>query len=652
MFIRVFFNRSLIVVVISFWLFQQVASANVRLPQLVSNGMVLQRDKKLKIWGWAIPGEQVKIKFNNKVIKTVTDKNGDWSMLFPAMKAGGPYIMDIVANNHMVVQDILIGDVWFCSGQSNMVLPMERVKEKYPEEITNANYPQIRNFFIPTIADVTTSHEELPAGKWLTANPVNVLSFGAAAYFFAKQIYLKYHIPIGLINSSVGGTPIEAWMSEDGLKQFPSYQKRINQLKDTSYVNKLIDKARVAAKKQQPVNEDKGLSGAQKWYDTTYIPEGWHKFWLPGYWADQGIKGLNGIVWFRKEINVPATLVGKPSKLFLGRIVDADQTYVNGALVGGITYQYPPRRYSLPQGILKPGKNIITVKVTNTLGKGGFVPDKFYCLDIGDQKIDLRGEWEYKVGQVFEPRVAGESSNFSAQNEPAGLYNAMVSPVINYSIKGILWYQGEANTSQPKAYEELLPALITDWRHKWKQGDLPFIYAQLPNFMEIQYLPSESQWAELREAQLKALGIPNTGMAVTIDAGEWNDIHPLNKKDVGDRLALAAEKVAYYDRNIVASGPLYQSFTIDSDKVIISFSNTGSGLTLKNGSELQYFAIAGKDKKYVWAHARINGNKVVVWSDKIPNPLYVRYAWADNPETANLYNLEGLPASPFTTDNE
>jgi sialate O-acetylesterase len=252
---------------------------------------------------------------------------------------------------------------------------------------------------------------------------------------------------------------------------------------------------------------------------------------------------------------------------------------------------------------------------------------------------------------VFEPQWgAGMGNNFSAQNEPAGLYNTMVAPLINYSIKGFVWYQGESNAGKPGTYQYLLPALINNWRNKWNNANLPFIYAQLPNFMEVQYSPSESQWAELREAQLKALSVPNTGMGVNIDAGEWNDIHPLSKKPVGERLALAAEKVAYHDESVVGSGPIYQSSKVEGNKIVLTFNQIGSGLIAKDGGELQYFAIAGKDKKYVWAKTKIEGNKIVVWNDDITDPLYVRYAWADNPEDANLVNKEGLLASPFTTD--
>lgn len=631
--------------------------ATIKLPALVSNGMVLQRDAKLKIWGWAAPGEKVSISFNGKKAAAITGTKGNWLIWLPAIQSGGPFTMKIKGSNEIILTDILIGDVWFCSGQSNMVLPVERVKEKYPDEIPGANYPEIRNFFIPTLADVTKLHDDLPQGsKWLAATSQNVGSFGAASYFFAKDLYQKYHVPIGIINSSVGGTPIEAWISEDGFKQFSNDETMIKNFKDTAYMNRLALKqaALTNASKNEPTPDpDKGLTGAKPWYDTTYVPEGWHKFWLPGYWADQGVKGLNGVVWFRKEIDLPASMAGTVAKLFVGRIVDADETYVNGIKVGATTYQYPPRRYEVPAGLLKPGKNIIVVRVTNTAGKGGFVPDKNYSLNANGQRIDLRGDWQYKVGQVFVHTDGNYGDGgLSMQNSPTGLYNTMVAPAINYTIKGMVWYQGETNANRAAEYGKLLPTLIVDWRNKWQQGDVPFLFVQLPNFMEVNYSPSESQWAELRESQRKALAVANTAMAVTIDAGEWNDIHPLDKKDVGDRLALAAEHLAYGDKSVVYSGPSYQSYKIEGDKIILTFTNIGSGLMVKGGGDLYYFAIAGADKKYFWAKAIIDGNTVIVHSDRVNAPLYVRYAWADNPEGANLYNNEGLPASPFETDDK
>jgi len=289
------------------------------------------------------------------------------------------------------------------------------------------------------------------------------------------------------------------------------------------------------------------------------------------------------------------------------------------------------------------------IRVTNQTGKGGFVPDRRYYLATDDEELDLRGDWKYQVGQVFTPAAAAGPPPFSAQNSPTGLYNSMVAPLIPYTIKGINWYQGETNTSSPGNYSAIMTALIGDWRSRWKQGEIPFLFVQLANFMEVQYSPSESGWATLRNEQRKTLAVPATAMVVAIDLGEWNDIHPLNKKDVGERLALAADYLAYGDPTVVYSGPLYKSHLVQGDKMIITFSNTGSGLIARNNSVLHDFEIAGADKKFVWAKATIEGETVILSSDKVSAPLYARYAWADNPERANLYNKEGLPASPFET---
>ncbi len=653
------FIRIAVLVSLGFILFMPSANCEVRLPVLVSDGMVLQRDQKLNIWGWASRGEKVTVRFNGRTYRTVTGQDGKWKVVMLPVKAGGPFEMVISGKNSITLRDILVGDVWLCAGQSNMVLNMERVKEKYPDDIASANFPQIRNFFIPTASDVAKVHEDLPPGKWIAASPRDVLTFGALTYFFARDIYTRYNMPVGIINSSVGGTPIEAWISEEGFSSLPEYAERVKRFSDTSFMNRLNKPAVEARPRTLPKavskrDVDQGVSGSVPWYDPSYVPEGWQKFWLPGYWADQGIRGLNGIVWFRKEIMVPESMTGKPAKLFMGRIVDADNVYVNGVMSGSITYQYPPRRYELPAGVLKPGRNIIVVRVTNTSGKGGFVPDKPYYLTAGGENIDLRGEWLYKVGQVFRPVSfsLGSAVPFSAQNEPTGLYNTMVAPAVGYGIKGILWYQGETNEGRPLEYQGLLEALITDWRNKWKQPELPFLYVQLPNYMEVQYLPSESNWAQLRFGQLKALAVPRTAMAVTIDAGEWNDIHPLGKKVVGERLALAARKLAYGDENVVYSGPIYRSSKVEKGKVTIVFDHTGGGLVAKGGGDLEHFAVAGEDRRFVWADAVISGDRIIVSSQEVPDPVYVRYAWSDNPMFANLYNQDGLPASPFEAKPE
>ncbi|PMD99288.1 sialate O-acetylesterase [Siphonobacter sp. BAB-5405] len=628
-----------------FVLLSVVASAQVRLPKFISDGMVLQRDTPLKIWGWAKPGEKVTVRFKNKTYKATTPSDGKWQVTLPALPAGGPFQMEIAGSNRISIQDILLGDVWFCSGQSNMVHQLNIHDVTYAEEIRTANYPKIRQFWVPTLSNLQSPQAELPQGQWKAAVGEDVRPFSAVAYFFAKTLYQRYKVPIGIINASVGGTPIEAWMSEEGLRNFPDAIATLQKNKDTAYVQSL--RRRVTVPK---VPIDAGMEATPKWYETNDPSKGWRSINVPGYWEDQGIRDLNGVVWYRRELEIPASMAGKAAKVFLGRIVDADELYINGTLIGKTTYQYPQRRYPVPANVLKAGKNSIVVRVTNTAGKGGFVPDKPYCLFAGTDTVDLKGTWQYKVGSVFKPLPRGEfQAGLNPNNQPAALFNAMVAPILPYAIKGFCWYQGETNAGQSQLYAQLLPALIQDWRRLWQQESLPFLYVQLPGYMDYQYLPAESNWASMREAQLKTLSVPHTAMAVAIDLGEWNDIHPDNKKDVGERLAQTALNLVYHE-NIVASGPLFQSATIQGNKINLSFTNVGSGLQAIDGEPLGDFAIAGSDKKFVWAQARIEGDKVVVWSDEVPNPQYVRYAWADNPVHANLYNKEGLPASPFRTD--
>ncbi|RXK83116.1 sialate O-acetylesterase [Filimonas effusa] len=625
------------------------AEGKIILPQLVRDSMILQRNQPLIIWGRADAGEKVTIRFNGQKLSARTGADGSWKVTMKPLPAGGPYTMQIDGSNHIVLKDILVGDVWLCAGQSNMVHQLQLHNEYFAADIKEANYPAIRQFWVPNVTNLQEPQRDLPSGSWKAANPQDVLQFSAVAYFFARTLYEKYKVPVGIINSSWGGTPIAAWTSEQGLQELPNWPSIIQQNKDTAYFYSRNRQAAAfeAANRHTP-KSDKGLQGPVKWYDTNYVPKGWRNINVPGYWEDQGAVNLDGVVWYRKEIEVPPSMTGIPAKVYLGRIVDADELYVNGVRAGITYYQYPQRRYQLPENLLKAGKNILTVRVTNNAGKGGFVPDKPYALVAGDQSIDLKGYWQYKVGDIFTPTyppVAGAL----VQNQPTALFNAMVAPLTNYAIKGVVWYQGESDISIANEYSRLLPALIADWRRQWQRPELPFVYAQLPDFMAVSYLPVESSLALLREAQLKTLSVPNTAMAVTMGLGEWNDIHPDNKKDVGIRLALAARKVAYQE-DIVYSGPLFQSSQKEGNKIVLSFLHAGSGLVTSNDEAPGAFAIAGADKKFVWANAVIRNNKVEVWSEKIPQPMYVRYAWADSPDNANLCNKEGLPASPFRTD--
>jgi sialate O-acetylesterase len=621
-------------------------SAQVKLPQFIRDSMILQRNAKINIWGWASKGEKINVQFNGKTYKTRTGNDGKWMLQLSPMKAGGPFTMEVSGKNKITLHDILLGDVWLCAGQSNMEHQMKLHAVKYPEEIANANYTEIRQFKVPNVTNLVSPQNDLQGGLWKWADSTNVKDFSAVAYFFAKDLYEKYHVPIGIINASWGGIPIEAMMSKKSLQSFPNIFATVEKNKDTAYVNETNRKA-FAAMRAMPHPEDKGMT--EKWFDPSYTPKEWHRIAVPGFWQDEGAKGLNGVVWFRREIDVPASMTRVPAKVFLGRIVDADELYINGIKVGTTGYMYPQRRYPVPGGVLKPGKNLFVVRVTNNFGKGGFVPDKPYELIAGNDTINLTGYWQYKVGSINTPHHSFGSFGISLQNQPTALYNSMIAPLVDYTIKGFAWYQGESNADRPNEYAKLQPAMISDWRSKWQEGNLPFLFVQLPGFMDYNYLPSESQWAMFREAQAKSLSLPNTAMAVAIDIGEWNDIHPDIKKEVGDRLALGAEKIAY-DEKIIYSGPLYKSQVIQGSKIIISFTNTGSGLTTNDKQAPAEFAIAGADKKFVWAQATIDGDKIIVSNDDVPDPKYVRYAWADDPINPNLINKEGLPAAPFRTD--
>lgn len=622
------------------------ASAQVRLPTLVSNGMVLQRGVA-NVWGWAAPAEAVELTLAGKTYRTTADEAGKWHIKLTALEAGGPHTMTIRASNYIVLNDILIGDVWVCSGQSNMELPMRRVRPRYESDIAAATNPNIRQFAVPQRYDFNAPQDDLPGGGWAAADPERVLQFSATAYFFACELYDAYQVPIGLINVALGGSPVEAWMSESALEAFPVHLAEARKFKDNALIQRIEqkDNTHIGEWYRLLWQEDEGRR--QAWHNPETDVSAWGKMAVPGYWADADLGAVNGVVWFRKELQIPSELTGLPARIELGRIVDADSVYINGKFVGTTSYQYPPRWYEIPAGVLRAGKNILTVRVISNSGRGGFVPDKPYELRTGNHTFDLRGEWHYRLGVAMAPM----GSPTFVRWKPLGLFNAMIHPLLNARIKGVIWYQGESNAGRPEEYRSLFPAMISDWRAHWQQGDFPFLFVQLANFMEARTQPSESDWALLREAQQQALALPNTGMAVTIDIGEWNDIHPLNKKDVGRRLALAARRTAYGESSLVASGPVFYNMKVRGQKVVLSFSETGGGLTISDGAALEGFALAGADRHFVWAKARIQKNKVTVQCAAVKQPQALRYAWADNPAGANLCNKEGLPASPFRTDN-
>lgn len=623
--------------------------SQITLPRLISDHMILQREADVRIWGWAAPGENVSITFMDNTHQTVANSRGEWYIMLKNLTAGGPYTMKLEASNTITINDILIGDVWVGSGQSNMEMPMRRVSWKYPEEIKNANYDAIRQFVVPRRYEFNQAQTNLTGGNWVKASPASISEFSATAYFFAKELHYRYKVPIGIINSAWGGSPVEAWISEEALKQFPAYFEDLQKNKDNQLVEsiKRQDQDRISQWHSTLRQKDRGFDNQRRpWYSPKISNRGWKSFTVPGNWNQAGETPENGVFWFRKKVDLPAGSENKSALLILGCIVDSDSVFVNGKFVGTTGFQFPPRRYQIPAGVLQGGRNTIVVRVISEQGFGGFVEDKDYKLVFDNQTIDLSGEWKYRQGAAMPPLQGRKFFN----TIPGGLFNAMIYPLKNYAIKGVIWYQGESNAGRPHDYNALFSTMIPDWRNHWGKGDIPFIFVQLPNFHRPATDPNApSNWALLREQQLKTLAVRNTAMAVAIDIGEWNDIHPLNKKDVGIRLSKAARRIAYGDCALVHSGPIYEACRIDGNRIIISFSNIGSGLTTNDSKPLRHFAIAGEDGKFVWANAEIVGEEVVVWHESITSPVAVRYAWSDNPEGANLFNKEGLPASPFRT---
>jgi sialate O-acetylesterase len=624
--------------------------SQVKLPKLISDGMILQRDAQVRIWGWAAADEKIIIHFIDSTYHTTAKVNGEWEVMLSKMKAGGPYVMQIDASNSVTISDILVGDVWVCSGQSNMGLSMGSLATKYPDEIKNSENKFIRQFSVPVGFNFNGREKDFKFGKWQNADPKNVLRFTAAGYFFAKKLYEAYKIPIGLINANLGGSSAEAWISEEAIKTFPKYYEAAQRFKNPSLIEKInkSDNERVKNWNELIRQTDEGLKDPQNvWFDPKINTADWQTMNVPGYWTDTKLGNINGVVWFRREVNIPSSMIGKPAVIKLGRIFDIDSVFINGKFVGTTSSQYAQRNYKFPADIFKAGENTIVIRDISNIRHGGFVPGKQYEIVVGDDAVSLEGEWKYKIGTVVEPL---EDRLFTGKI-PTGLFNGMIAPLLNYKIKGVVWYQGESNTSRAFEHFDLFKLLISDWRDNWHQGNFPFLYVQLPNFVEVNEETTQYDWAYFRESQLKALSLPNTGMAVTIDIGEFNDIHPTNKKDVGYRLALAAQKVAYGEKQIVYSGPIYKSMKIVGSKAILTFVNIGSDLVVKNNDEPKCFEICGADNKYFKAKAKIGNGNIVVQCNDVTVPVAVRYAWANNPEDANLYNKEGLPASPFRTSD-
>ena len=528
-----------------------MVDAKVKLPALISDGMVLQREQPIKVWGTADAGESVQVKFLKnatptgvkggklKVAYTVTaDANGRWTLTLPAMKPGGPYILQV---NDIELKDILVGDVWLCSGQSNMELPVSRVTDMFRDEISAYENTNIRQLKVPNIFNFHAPQTDLPDYvAWKPLTQENVMNFSALGYFFAKAMYEKNNIPVGLINSSWGGTPVEAWISEEGLKEFPKYINDKRQYEDDAYLKSIKQTEGLSFYRWNTslYRGDAGLHEATPWYAANYNDKDWKTVDLFSTdWGTNGLNPINGSHWFRKEVEVPQDWNGKEATLRLGCIVDADSVYVNGTFVGTVSYQYPPRIYTIPAGVLKAGKNTVTIRLISNNGYPHFVKEKPYKIICGNEEVSLQGEWKYRLGASMPPAPGMMFFCY----KPVCLYNAMIAPLQNYGIRGVLWYQGESNVDRRNEYAALLTAMIADWRSTFGNPELPFYIVELADFLSRDDVSGRQAWAEMRKEQAKVAETNrNTRLIRNSDLGEWNDIHPLDKKTLGQRAAESA----------------------------------------------------------------------------------------------------------------
>lgn len=624
--------------------------ANISLPKIFGDNMVLQRDKPVRIWGWAATGEKVTVQFNQQKKNTKADKAGKWEILLAPEEAGGPYQLTVQGKNKLVIQNILVGEVWICSGQSNMEMPIAGWGKinNYEKEIAAAGYPMIRQFDVPNTVS-TSLKDDISAGEWKQCSPATAAEFSATAYFFARELYNYLKVPIGLINTTWGGTQSEAWTSQQGFEQSERF-KEIAAIMKSGSIEKL-SKDRNEAILANIKKAQGGLDNTNttEWKNSNFDDSQWPLMKLPGVWEERGFPGLDGTAWFRKVITISEADAGKAAVIELAKVDDADETYINGVKVGSTQQWDELRKYTIQAGILKAGKNVVAVRVVDNQGGGGIYGDDITMrLTISQSVISLAGDWKFRIESIMNKEAGAMGPN----DFPGILFNAMINPLLPYTIKGAIWYQGETNAGRAYEYRTAFPLMITDWRQHWKQGDFPFFFVQLSTFGSAAANSNNgSNWAELREVQAMTLSLPHTGMAVTTDIGDPKDIHPKNKQDVGKRLAYIALHDVY-GKPGEYTGPMYQSMNKVGDRIDISFTHTGSGWLVKDKyGYIKGFEIAGADKKFHFAKALINGSKITVWCDEVPQPVAVRYNWADDASEGNLFNKEMLPAAPFRTDN-
>ncbi|GHT53324.1 9-O-acetylesterase [Bacteroidia bacterium] len=627
--------------------------ARIELPKVFTDNLVLQQQTQAPVWGRATPKKEVTVttSWDKKTYVVHADPTtGKWQVSVQTPVASNtPYSITISDGKAVTLNNILIGEVWICSGQSNMEMPVAGWGKviNYEQEVAAANYPQIRLLQVNRTTS-TQPLEDLKSTRdgWQECSPATVAEFSSVGFFFGRHLLQHLKVPIGLINTSWGGTIAEAWTSGESLELMPDFKAGVSEIR--AVVEEEAQRAyeqNLKAWNEKVIKAD--LGSTHHWEQSKFDDSAWQTMTLPGVWESKGLANFDGIVWFRKTVEIPAAWAGKELQLNLAMIDDNEITYYNGVKVGATNGHAVDRRYKIPAAQVKAGKAVIAVRVTDTGGGGGIYGEpQNMSLSLASkpqEKLALATEWKYnavvdltKLGKA----PVGVSNN---PNRPTVLYNAMLHPLAPYAVQGAIWYQGESNASRAEQYRTLFPLMIQDWRKLWGYN-FSFYFVQLANFGA----SLNEAWPLLREAQSQTLALENTGMAVTIDIGETRDIHPKNKQDVGLRLALAA-RANTYKENIAFSGPIYQSHSIVGKTIRIRFNHTNQGLKSKNNAPLSGFTIAGPDHKYYKADAKIEGDEVVVSCAEVQFPVAARYAWAENPE-CNLYNGAGLPASPFRTN--
>ena len=630
-----------------------------QLASLFQDHAVLQRNIPIPVWGTGSPGDSVTVRLACHEARTIVDSSGRWLLRLPPMKEGGPYRLTAESPSGVVeVNDLLVGEVWICSGQSNMAWTLSQLGDNQMVDLPSL--PEVRMLTVTNPANL--GRADAVDGKWQLCSPETLAAFSAVGSFFGRRLHEVLGVPIGLICNAWGGTRVQAWASREALMQEPEGRNEIQFYESYIWRSEMALGFKTFEEWERcDAPRDPGNLGLpQGWTTPAFDHSSWETMALPGLWQSRG-HAYSGIFWFRKNVEIPASWIGKELELSLGAIDKHDETWVNGHMAGSTGWEVKdswclPRLYRVPPEAVDASRSLlIAVRVHSHVYAGGIAgpADRMWVAPVGsspEERISLIGNWHYIVehhwGTVMSPGAIWGTAN---PNTPAILFDNRVAPLIPYGFRGVIWYQGESNAGEADVYKRMLPLMINDWRRAWGAGNFPFIQVQLANYLRASEKPSESSWAALREAQASVLSLEATGMAVAIDIGGADDIHPRNKKDVGLRLAQSALHDVYHQGG-VPMGPLFSGMSIEAGgRIRCTFRHTGGKLVAKGGA-LRHFAIAGQERIFKWAEATIEGDTVVVSNPSVPNPCAVRYAWADNPEGCNLYNDYDLPASPFRSD--